>query len=103
MIKELVEQIKRLEACLATEESNRAKIDRAIDSIETQVTTARDGLVSYLAQFSSIEGSTQAANNNKSIWCSSCRKYLDAQVLQQLMAKVSFSLNFWFYASSTFQ
>ncbi|XP_062022911.1 RING finger protein ETP1 homolog [Rosa rugosa] len=62
MIKELEEQIKRLEVCLATEESNRAKIDEAIGSIEKQVTTARDGLVSDLAQASSMEGSTQAAN-----------------------------------------
>ncbi|KAM5549624.1 hypothetical protein ABKV19_000843 [Rosa sericea] len=62
MIKELEAQIKGLEACLATEVSNRKKIDEAIDSIETQVTTARDGLVSDLAQVSSIEGSTQAAN-----------------------------------------
>ncbi|KAM5549623.1 hypothetical protein ABKV19_000842 [Rosa sericea] len=63
MIKELEEQIKRLEACLATEESNRAKIDdEAIGSIEKQVTTARDGLLSDLAQASSMEGSTQAAN-----------------------------------------
>ncbi|KAL6219004.1 hypothetical protein ACLB2K_012211 [Fragaria x ananassa] len=62
MIKELEAQIKRLEACLATEESNREKIDEAINSIENQVTTARDGLVSDLAQVSSIEGSIQAAN-----------------------------------------
>ncbi|XP_062024843.1 uncharacterized protein LOC133740926 [Rosa rugosa] len=62
MIKELESQIKRLEACLATEESNRAKIDEAIDSIEKQVTAARDGLVSDLAYVSSMEGSTQAAN-----------------------------------------
>ena len=62
MIKDLEAQIKRLEACLATEESNREKIDEAINSIENQVTTARDGLVSDLAQVSSIEGSIQAAN-----------------------------------------
>ncbi|XP_040363689.1 RING finger protein ETP1 homolog isoform X2 [Rosa chinensis] len=61
MIKELKAQIKRLEACLATEKSNRAKNNEAIDSIEKQVTTARDGLVSDLAQVSSMEGSTQAA------------------------------------------
>ncbi|KAK9941886.1 hypothetical protein M0R45_007578 [Rubus argutus] len=62
MIKEVEAQIKRLEACLATEESNRAKIDEVIDSIETQVTTVRDGLVSDLAQVSSMEGTTQAAS-----------------------------------------
>ena len=62
MIKEVEAQIKRLEACLTTEESNRAKIDEVIDSIETQVTTVRDGLVSDLAQVSSMEGTTQAAS-----------------------------------------
>ncbi|XP_062020703.1 uncharacterized protein LOC133737097 [Rosa rugosa] len=61
MIKELEAQIKGLEACLATEVSNRKKIDELIDSIETQLTTARDGLVSDLAQVSSMEGTTQAA------------------------------------------
>ncbi|PRQ22715.1 putative HSP20-like chaperone [Rosa chinensis] len=60
-IKELEAQIKWLEACLATEVSNRKKIDEVIDSIETQVTTARDGLVSDLARVSSMEGTTQAA------------------------------------------
>ncbi|XP_062018573.1 uncharacterized protein LOC133735182 [Rosa rugosa] len=60
-IKELEAQIKGLEACLATEVSNRKKIDGVIDSIETQVTTARDGLVSDLARVSSMEGTTQAA------------------------------------------
>ncbi|KAM5549625.1 hypothetical protein ABKV19_000844 [Rosa sericea] len=60
-IKELEAQIKGLEACLATEVSNRKKIDEVIDSIETQFTTARDGLVSGLAQVSSMEGTTQAA------------------------------------------
>ncbi|KAK9941887.1 hypothetical protein M0R45_007579 [Rubus argutus] len=53
--------IKELEACLSTEESKRAKIDEVINSIETQVTTARDGLVSDLAQVSSMEGTIQAA------------------------------------------
>ncbi|XP_062020705.1 RING finger protein ETP1 homolog [Rosa rugosa] len=60
-IKELEAQIKGLEACLATEVNNRKKIDEVIDSIETQFTTARDGLVSGLAQVSSMEGTTQAA------------------------------------------
>ncbi|XP_050363897.1 uncharacterized protein LOC126782646 [Argentina anserina] len=59
MIKDL--EIKRLEACLATEESNRAKIDEAIDFIEKQVTTARDELVSDLAHVPSMEGTIQAA------------------------------------------
>ncbi|XP_040363771.1 uncharacterized protein LOC112172806 isoform X1 [Rosa chinensis] len=53
--------IKELEACLATEVSNRKKIDEVIDSIETQITIARDGLVPDLAQASSMEGRTQAA------------------------------------------
>ncbi|KAM5549622.1 hypothetical protein ABKV19_000841 [Rosa sericea] len=60
-IKGLEAQIKGLEACLATEVSNRKKIDEVIDSIETQFTTARDGLVPDLAQVSSMEGTTQAA------------------------------------------
>ncbi|KAK9941888.1 hypothetical protein M0R45_007580 [Rubus argutus] len=54
--------IKELEDCLSTEASKRAKIDEVIDSIEIQVTTARDGLVSDLAQVSSMEGTIQAAN-----------------------------------------
>ncbi|KAK9941889.1 hypothetical protein M0R45_007581 [Rubus argutus] len=54
--------IKRLEASLATEESNRAKIDEVLDTIETGVITARDGLVSDIAQVSALEGTTKAAN-----------------------------------------
>jgi septal ring factor EnvC (AmiA/AmiB activator) len=54
--------IKRLEASLATEESNRAKIDEVLDTIETGVITARDGLVSDIAQVSAMEGTTKAAN-----------------------------------------
>ncbi|XP_040365556.1 uncharacterized protein LOC121050206 [Rosa chinensis] len=54
--------IQKLEASLATEKRNKAKIDEVLDSIETQVITARDGLVSDLAQVSAMEGTTQAAN-----------------------------------------
>ncbi|XP_062025185.1 uncharacterized protein LOC133741270 [Rosa rugosa] len=53
--------IKELEACLATEVSNRKKIDEVIDSIETQVTIARDRLVPDLARVSSMKGTTQVA------------------------------------------
>ncbi|KAM5549626.1 hypothetical protein ABKV19_000845 [Rosa sericea] len=53
--------IKELEACLATEVSNRKKIDEVIDSIEAQVTIARDRLVPDLARESSMKGTTQAA------------------------------------------
>lgn len=46
------EKIAYLKASLATEESNKAKVDDVLDSIETQGTSARDGLVSDLAQAS---------------------------------------------------
>ncbi|XP_021832768.1 RING finger protein ETP1-like [Prunus avium] len=62
MIKELESQIKNLEACLATAESDREKTHEVLDTIDTQVTTVRDGLVSDLAQASAMEGTTRAAN-----------------------------------------
>ncbi|KAL6219003.1 hypothetical protein ACLB2K_012210 [Fragaria x ananassa] len=54
--------IKRLEASLAEEKSNREKIDRVLDSIETGVMDARDGLLSDIEQVSAMEGTTKAAN-----------------------------------------
>ncbi|KAM5549620.1 hypothetical protein ABKV19_000840 [Rosa sericea] len=54
--------IKRLEASLAEEKSNREKIDRLLDSIETGVMDARDGLLSDIEQVSAMEGTTKAAN-----------------------------------------
>ncbi|XP_062022697.1 uncharacterized protein LOC133739005 isoform X1 [Rosa rugosa] len=61
-IANLKARIQKLEASLATEKRNKAKIDEVLNSIETQVITARDGLVSDLAQVSAMEGTTQAAN-----------------------------------------
>ncbi|XP_050363894.1 uncharacterized protein LOC126782644 [Argentina anserina] len=54
--------IKRLEASLAEEKSNREKVDRVLDSIETGVMDARDGLLSDIEQVSAMEGTTKAAN-----------------------------------------
>lgn len=62
MIKELESEIKNLEASLATAESDREKTHEVLDTIDTQVTTVRDGLVSDLAQASAMEGMTRAAN-----------------------------------------
>ncbi|VVA18348.1 PREDICTED: histone deacetylase [Prunus dulcis] len=56
MIKGLESEIKNLEA------SDREKTHEVLDTIDTQVTTVRDGLVSDLAQASAMEGMTRAAN-----------------------------------------
>lgn len=57
------EKIAYLKASLATEKSNKVKVDDVLDSIETQGTSARDGLVSDLAQVSPwSEHAAHAAN-----------------------------------------
>lgn len=55
-------KIRKLEASLAKEESKKANIDEVLDTIETEVTTTKEGLISDLTQVSAIEGTIQAAN-----------------------------------------